>query len=145
MIPLRFWSCTATLKDASCKYHYDRKEVQKHKAEQGGYIIFTGKRVTIPPKSRAGEKTYRLRNRYELVHPPNFHEQVDFLHPTIGVSIEITEAPENYSFHVYPEIDSIGHNRWEYKELFLPGERITIQWERRVSEEPALAAAQAIK
>jgi hypothetical protein len=116
--------------DAGSSYHLTGQALKDLTTESGGRVITTGKRVRIPPAAQAIGRFYRFRARYELIQPTKFSELISFTLPTIGVSIEITDAPENYQFHLTPAADLIGHHRWEYKRLFLPGEHVTIIWER---------------
>lgn len=100
------------------------------RTENSGRIIFAAPLVRMPPVEESiGE--YRFAARYEVVQPAKFSELISFSIPTIGVSIEITDHPENYNFHVSPPADHTAHNRWEFRRLFLPGEHIKILWERK--------------
>jgi hypothetical protein len=100
------------------------------RTENSGRIIFAAQLVRMPPVEESiGE--YRFGARYEVVQPTKFSELISFSIPTIGVSIEITDHPENYNFHVSPPADHTAHNRWEFRRLFLPGEHIKILWERK--------------
>lgn len=101
------------------------------RTENSGRIIFSPPPVRMPPvEESTGE--HRFGGRYEVVQPTKFSELISFNIPTIGVSIEITDHPENYTFHVSPPADHTAHNRWEFRRLFLPGEHIKILWERKV-------------
>jgi hypothetical protein len=118
--------------DAGCSYHLAGEELKKMTSESGGRLITTGKLVKIPPAAQAIGRAYRFRARYEFVHPSPNSETLSFDLPTIGVVIEITDAPRGYIFRVTPPADLISYNRWEYKRLFLPGQHIKIVWEREV-------------
>lgn len=116
--------------DRACSYHLSGDELRKMTTESSGRLITTGKSVRIPPVLESLGRSYRFRARYELIQLTTFSELISFNFPTIGVSIEITDAPSNYHFHVTPVADLIGNNRWEYKRLFLPGEHVRIRWDR---------------
>lgn len=116
--------------DTNCSYHFSGDEIREMTTETQGHFVTSGKPVKIPPVAQSIGRSYRFRARYETVQPTTFSELISFNLPTIGVSLEVTNAPKNYSFHVTPEADLIGHNRWEFKRLFLPGEHIRIRWDR---------------
>jgi hypothetical protein len=116
--------------DANCCYYLDAEALFRIRTEHNGSVIFTAQEVRIPPVADSIGHSYRFGARYELIQPTKFSELISFNIPTIGVTIEITDHPANYRFHISPAPDYTGHNRWQFKRLFLPGEHIKIVWER---------------
>jgi len=117
--------------DPKTSYYLAGAELNAARSENDGRITYTGRHVRIPPVADLIGHSYRFGARYEQIHPTKFSEVITFAIPTIGVSIEITDHPENYRFHIEPVADYAGHDKWEFKRLFLPGEHIKILWERQ--------------
>jgi hypothetical protein len=117
--------------DSKSCYYMNGEALDAIRTENSGRVIFGGQLVRIPPVEESIGGSYCFRARYELTQPTKFSELISFNIPTIGVSIEITDHPEDYSFHISPVADHMAHNRWEFRRLFLPGEHIKILWERK--------------
>ena len=115
--------------EADCGYFLEGGQLNAIRTEANGVISFKTQEVRVPPVANT-LNAYRFGARYELTQPTKFSELISFSIPTIGVSIEITDHPPHYKFHVSPLPDVQAHNRWEYRRLFLPGEHIKIIWER---------------
>lgn len=98
--------------------------------EDGGQLRHSGRKVKIPPVAET-EGDMRFSVRYRVNHPPSSSEQVTFNQPTIGATIELTDCPDGFIFHLIPAPDHTAHHRWTYNRLFWPGEQITIQWEKQ--------------
>ncbi len=128
--PVRVIALECDCDDPKGSYYLGEAELGALRSERDGSIIFKGKEVRIPPIAELIGRSYRFGARYEQCHPTKFSEVVTFSIPTIGVSIEITDRPQNYRFHISPVADYVGHDKWEFKRLFLPGEHIKILWER---------------
>jgi hypothetical protein len=109
-------------------YHLNEREIKPEK--NGGQILHWGEKVKIPPVSNTNGD-YRFCTRYRINHPPVPERTITFSQPTIEATIEVTDCPEEYEFHLTPVPDQISHRRWTYSRLFLPGEQVSIQWERR--------------
>jgi hypothetical protein len=108
-------------------YHLAGKQVKP--VEESGQIRHRGNLVKIPPTSDSPEE-FRFSVRYKTGHPSSSRKTITFRHATIGAVIEMTDCPDSYVFHLSPIPDITAHNRWTYNRLFLPGEQISIQWER---------------
>jgi hypothetical protein len=111
-------------------YHLEGECLQKMTTESAGLITSKGKEVKIPPAAQSIGRSYRFGVRYEVIQPTTFSEFISFNTPTIGVSVEITDAPQGCQFHLTPVADRVSHRRWEYKRLFAPGEHVRIIWVR---------------
>jgi hypothetical protein len=108
-------------------YHFDETTIQRQ--EEAGQIRHSGRKVRIPPASDT-ERDYRFSTRYSVpVASPK--EIFAFSQTTIGASIEVTDCPTDFVFHLTPAPDRVAHLRWTYNRLFLPGEQISVQWEKR--------------
>lgn len=116
--------------DANGCYYLQGEALRRIRSENSGSVVFTAQEVRIPPVAESIGHSYRFGARYRLIQPTKFSELISFTIPTIGVSIEITDQPPNYRFNISPVPDYTGHNRWQFKRLFLPGEHIKILWER---------------
>lgn len=114
--------------DISCSYHLGIEELKKVTTENETHFQILGRKVQIAPVAESVGRTYRFQSRYVQIHPSPFSENINFAHPTIGVSVEITDYPKGYSFFVTPKADIVSHHRGEFRRLFLPGEHITISW-----------------
>jgi hypothetical protein len=113
--------------DSGSAFHLEGEALKAATADSDGLITCSGKVVNIPPVASI-DRSYRFRSHYEVVHPVAFSEIISFDYLTIGVVVEITDAPDNYNFRVTPTPDHVSHHRWEYKRLFVPGEHVRISW-----------------
>jgi hypothetical protein len=109
-------------------YHLDQAGIIPE--EVGGQILHWGKKVKIPPASNTNGD-FRFSARYRINHPLVPERTITFTQPTIEATIEVTDCPEEFVFHLTPVPDQISHHRWTYNRLFLPGEQVSIQWERK--------------
>jgi hypothetical protein len=116
--------------DIAASYHYDSEALKDFTTANDTHTLTCGKGLQIPPVVESVGSSYRFQSKYQQIHPTAFSDYISFKFPTIGVSVEIANAPKNYLFFVTPKPEFASHHRWEYKRLFLPGERITISWKR---------------
>jgi hypothetical protein len=96
--------------------------------EDGDSLRLSGRDIAIQPRSR-GVK-YRIFQKYFLK-PPVPLDITAFAKPTIGVTV-IVDHPENLRCSLEamaPTTIQIG-TRWELRQLFMPGEHITLKWEK---------------
>jgi hypothetical protein len=112
--------------DSGSAYRLEGSALKEVTTDHSGQITCSGKVVNIPPVAQSIDRSYRFRSHYEVVHPVAFSETISFDYLTIGVVVEITDAPDNYNFRLTPPPDHASHRRWEYKRLFVPGEHIRI-------------------
>lgn len=109
-------------------YHLEGNDIQTQ--QESGKIRHAGNNVKIPPASESTDE-FRFSGRYKMKHPTSSRESFTFTQSTIGAVVEITDCPASFVFHLSPAPDTTAHNRWTYNRLFLPGEQITIQWEKK--------------
>lgn len=109
-------------------YHFSGQELQRQ--EESGQLRHWGKGVKIPPASESLHD-FRFSTRYKALHPLSSKETFTFSQPTIGAVVELTDCPPEFLFHLTPTPDTSAHRRWTYNRLFLPGEQISIQWEKQ--------------
>lgn len=115
--------------DPKAQYRYADEEVQaREKPDDPGVMQVSGKKVKIPPVHEAVGRTYRFTTRYVAEYPSHYSDAIHFSRPTINVLLE-AECPDTYRFTA-SGADVAGHNRWEFRRLFLPGENITFRWQR---------------
>jgi hypothetical protein len=91
-------------------------------------IQVQGKKIKIPPAHEPIGRIFSFGTRYTVEYPSHYSENINFTRATINAIVEV-DCPENYQFTA-SDADIVGHNRWEYRRLFLPGESITFRWRR---------------
>ncbi|HEX6503232.1 MAG TPA: hypothetical protein VF011_08280 [Terriglobales bacterium] len=115
--------------DPKARYRIAGPDLQpKEKPDDPGVMQVQGKKVKIPPVHEAIGRTYNFAVRYVVEYPSQYSESINFSHATINVILE-ADCPNTYLFTA-SDADISGHNRWEYRRLFLPGESITFRWRR---------------
>ncbi len=110
------------------EYHRDGEEVKPHEDE--GQLVLYGPFVKIPPAAKTSGD-YRFSARYTVIRPATPERSITIKNPTIEATIEVTDCPPDFVFHLTPAPDQSSHHRWTYSRLFLPGEQIRIQWDRQ--------------
>jgi hypothetical protein len=118
--------------DGACSYFLESHEIGPGEVV-GGRIKFLGKKVRIPPASETAGISYRFSSRFQLEYPTRHGCTIHFPTPAVGVVFEITDKPVDVSCFFAPAPDQVGHNRWVYKRLFLPGEYVRLSWEQEAA------------
>jgi hypothetical protein len=102
----------------------------KEKPDEPGVLEVLGPEVKIRP-SKEGAR-YIFSAKYSVVLPGEFYLWIFFGHPTIG-AIVLVDAPELLLVSASPASIQSGR-KWEYDNLFMPGEHLTIRWRPSVTE-----------
>src|SRR5262249_49129365 len=116
--------CRST--DQNSAFHITRDDLSPD--EELGTKRFSGNRIYVAPNTKGF--IYKIVARYSIM-PKDSIDIISFAAPTIGVSVSgewPTAMTFNVSYFSTPTIASPGH--WDFRQLFMPGEHLTVQWER---------------
>lgn len=116
--------------DPRARYRIADGDIQvREKPDDPGVMQVLGRKVRIPPVHESIGRTYTFISRYVVDYPSHYSDAINFSVPTINVILEV-ECPNSYRITA-SGADVSGHNRWEYRRLFLPGENVTFRWQRQ--------------
>jgi hypothetical protein len=128
--PQRVLEMRCDSNDPRARYRIADADVQaREKADDPGVMQVLGRKVKIPPVHESVGRTYTFISRYVVDYPSHYSDAINFSFPTIHVVLEV-ECPNNYSITA-GDADVSGHNRWEYRRLFLHGENVSFRWRRQ--------------
>ena len=90
---------------------------------------------TIPPNS----EPFRYRLGYALGTPRRSTDWASFAFAglTAGVRL-LVEAPDDLVIGVYPSRGNKNNNRWDFDDVFMKGQHITVYWRPQSVESPSV-------
>jgi hypothetical protein len=112
--------------DEKAVYCLKRSSLGQESANEPGVFEAHGQRIKVQAHNVERKIRYRVGGRFSKVLPENSSDVIDFASPTINVTI-MAQWPEGIEFFS-PPTDRASPGRWEYRQLFLPGEHIRVRW-----------------
>jgi hypothetical protein len=117
--------CCITFISPDFKHHIN--ETRK-KADEPGVIECTASEVPIKP-SKTGMR-HHITAEYSFEFPENFFHIFHFAYPTVGVMVRAVDPSESFSISTSPITPVCNQNHWQYNQLFMTHEYLTLRWKR---------------